>query len=257
VTSPRWLRRDGAPRLEYGADYNPEQWPRAVWDEDVAAMREAGVTIVSLAIFSWAMLEPSDGVFDFDWLDEAMDLLHANGILVDLATATASPPPWLSVAHPEILPVDREGHTLWPGGRQHWRPTSLVFRQYALRLVRALAGRYASHPALAAWHISNELGCHNAYDYSDDAATAFRTWLAERYGTVDNLNNAWGTAFWSQRYGSWEEILPPRLAASHPNPTQQLDLRRFPSDVLRDHLRADATCSARSRRRYRSRPTSW
>ncbi|GIE75324.1 beta-galactosidase [Actinoplanes philippinensis] len=238
-TTRRWLRRAGSARLEFGADYNPDQWPREVWDDDVRAMREAGVTIVSLAIFSWARLEPRDGEYDFAWLDEVMDLLHAGGIAVDLATATASPPPWLTRKHPEILPVTRTGETLWPGGRQHWRPTSPVFREYALRLAGELAGRYAAHPALVAWHVSNELGCHNVYDYSDDAAAAFRHWLRARYGTVEALNQAWATAFWSQRYDDFEEVLPPRLAASYPNPTQQLDFKRFSSDALKDHLIAE------------------
>ncbi len=237
----RWLRRPAAsPRgLSYGADYNPEQWPPHIWRQDVEAMRRAGVTIVSLAIFSWARLQPAADRWTFEWLDEVMDLLHEGGIAVDLATATASPPPWLTAAYPEILPVDHEGRTLWPGGRQHWRPTSPVFREHALRLVRAMAERYGDHPALAAWHISNELGCHNAHDYSDDAAAAFRTWLRARYGTVEELNRAWATSFWSQQYGDWSEILPPRLAASFPNPTQQLDFRRFSSDALKEHLRAE------------------
>jgi beta-galactosidase len=239
TTSPRWLRRTGAARLEFGADYNPEQWPRSVWDEDVRAMRTAGVTIVSLAVFSWALLEPAEGQYDFDWLDDSVDLLHANGIVVDLATATASPPPWLTTKHPEILPVDRLGATVWPGGRQHWRPTSPVFREHALRLVRAMAQRYGGHPALAVWHVSNELGCHNVYDYSDDAARAFRSWLQLRYSGLAALNEAWGTAFWSQHYGDWDQILPPRLAATHPNPGQQLDFKRFSSDALKDYLRAE------------------
>ncbi|MEY9490701.1 beta-galactosidase [Streptomyces calvus] len=230
---------DRAPRLVYGADYNPEQWPRTVWEEDVRLMREAGVNLVSVGIFSWALLQPAEDAYDFAWLDEVMDLLHAHGIGVDLATATASPPPWLTTAHPEILPVTATGETLWPGARQHWRPTSPVFRRYALRLVRELASRYAGHPALVAWHVNNELGCHNVYDYSDDAARAFRDWLRTRYTTLDALNSAWGTAFWSQRYTDWEQILPPRLAASHPNPTQQLDFKRFSSDALKDHLRAE------------------
>ncbi|WP_329130996.1 beta-galactosidase [Streptomyces sp. NBC_00670] len=228
-----------APRLAYGADYNPEQWPREVWEEDVRLMREAGVTVVSVGIFSWARLQPTADTWDFGWLDEVMDLLHAGGIGVDLATATASPPPWLTTAHPEILPVTANGETLWPGARQHWRPTSPVFRTHALRLVRELATRYADHPALVAWHVNNELGCHNVYDYSDDAARAFRDWLRARYTTLDTLNHAWGTAFWSQRYSDWDQILPPRLAASHPNPTQQLDFKRFSSDALKDHLRAE------------------
>ncbi|MGW2050568.1 beta-galactosidase [Streptomyces sp. NPDC001858] len=228
-----------APRLAYGADYNPEQWPRDVWEEDVRLMQEAGVTVVSVGIFSWARIQPGPDTWDFGWLDEVMDLLHAGGIGVDLATATASPPPWLTTAHPEILPVTANGETLWPGARQHWRPTSPVFREHALRLVREIADRYKDHPALVAWHVSNELGCHNVYDYSDDAARAFRLWLRARYGTLDALNHAWGTAFWSQRYSDWEQILPPRLAASHPNPTQQLDFKRFSSDALKDHLVAE------------------
>lgn len=203
-------------------------------------MREAGVNIVSVAIFSWARLQPAPDVWDFEWLDTAMDLLHANGIDVDLATATASPPPWLTRAHPEILPVTMTGETVWPGARQHWRPTSPIFREHALRLVEAMATRYADHPGLVAWHVSNELGCHNAYDYSDDAAVAFRSWLRARYGDLSALNSAWGTAFWAQHYSNWDEILPPRLAAAHPNPTQQLDFKRFSSDALKDYLRAEA-----------------
>ncbi|MFD5624826.1 beta-galactosidase [Streptomyces sp. NPDC127072] len=230
---------DPTPRLVYGADYNPEQWPREVWEEDVRLMREAGVNIVSVGIFSWARIQPARDEWDFSWLDEIMDLLHAGGIGVDLATATASPPPWLTTAHPEILPVTAAGETLWPGARQHWRPTSPVFRDHALRLVRKMAERYANHPALVAWHVSNELGCHNVYDHSDDAARAFRDWLRARYSTLDGLNHAWGTAFWSQKYSDWDQILPPRLAASHPNPTQQLDFKRFSSDALKEYLRAE------------------
>ncbi len=235
----RWPSEPAKARLAFGADYNPEQWPRHVWDEDMRAMRAAGVNVVSLAIFAWARIQPSRDEWDFTWLDEVMDLLHSNGIAVDLATATASPPPWLTTLHPEILPVDREGRTVWPGARQHWRPTSPVFRRYALRLTRTIAERYAGHSALAAWHVNNELGCHNVYDYSDDAATAFRVWLRERYHTLGALNDAWATTFWSQGYSDWDQILPPRVVTSHPNPSQHLDFKRFSSDALRDHLRAE------------------
>ncbi len=230
---------DGTPQFYYGADYNPEQWPREVWDEDIELMQQAGVNVVALAIFSWARIQPTADTWDFEWLDDIMDRLHAGGIRVDLATATASPPPWLSTQHPEILPVTADGVTLSQGGRQHWRPTSPVFREHALRLVEKLAERYTHHPALIAWHINNELGCHNAWDYSDDAARAFRTWLEARYGDVDTLNDAWGTNFWSQRYSDFNEIIPPRVAPTPGNPSQLLDFRRFSSDALRDHLRAE------------------
>lgn len=220
------------PAMAYGGDYNPEQWPREIWSEDIRLMQEAGVNLVTLGVFSWALLEPRHGLYEFGWLDDILDQLHAGGIAVDLATATASPPPWLTRRHPEILPVTADGTTLWQGGRQSYCPSSPVFMEHALRLTRAMAERYGSHDALALWHVSNELGCHNALCYCDVSAEAFRTWLAERYGDIDALNDAWGTAFWSQHYADFDEILPPRVAPNFPNPTQQLDFHRFSSDQL-------------------------
>ncbi|WP_345941310.1 beta-galactosidase [Nesterenkonia sp. E16_10] len=225
--------------MSFGADYNPEQWPREVWDDDIRLMKQANVDVVSIGIFSWARLQPAQDRWDFDWLDELMDLLAQAGIGADLATATASPPAWLVTQHPEVLPVTENGTVLSPGGRQHWRPTSPVFREHALTLVRTLAERYRDHPALVAWHVNNELGCHNLYDYSEDAAAAFRVWLQRRYGTVDRLNRAWSTDFWSQRYQEFDQILPPRTAASFPNPAQQLDFHRFSSDALKEHFIAE------------------
>ncbi|MGC5016389.1 beta-galactosidase [Streptosporangium sp. DT93] len=235
----RWIRWPRPTGLAYGADYNPEQWPEEVWHEDVRLMREAGVNLVSVAIFSWARLQPAPDRWDFGWLDRVLDLLHEGGVAVDLATATASPPPWLTHAHPEVLPVDHEGRRLHHGGRQAWCPSSPVYREHALRLTEEMALRYGDHPALALWHVSNELGCHNARCHCDVSAAAFRVWLRERHRSLEGLNAAWGTDFWSQVYSDWEEILPPRLAASYVNPTQQLDFARFCSDALRDQLRAE------------------
>ncbi|WP_047894229.1 beta-galactosidase [Micromonospora sp. RV43] len=223
----------------YGADYNPEQWPEQTWAEDVELMRRAGVNLVSVGIFSWALLEPAPGRYVFDWLDRAIDLLHDGGISVDLATATASPPPWLAHRHPETLPRRADGTVLWPGGRQAYCPSSPVFRDHSLALVEAVARRYARHPAAVLWHVSNELGCHNVHCYCDVSAEAFRGWLRERYGDLDSLNAAWGTAFWSQRYHDWAEINPPRTAPTFANPTQQLDFLRFSSDEQRAQLRAE------------------
>jgi len=219
-------------RLCYGADYNPEQWPAGVWREDVALMRDAGVTMVTVGVFSWAFLEPEAGRYEFGWLDEVMDLLAEGGIAVDLATATASPPPWFSHAHRDSLPVDRDGRTLWYGSRQAFCPSSPAYRDAALALVERLAGRYAGHPALAMWHVNNEYGCHVAHCFCDTSAAAFRDWLRARYGDLADLNAAWGTAFWSQRYSDWEQVLPPRATPTFGNPTQELDFRRFSSDAL-------------------------
>ncbi|UYO97578.1 beta-galactosidase [Microbacterium sp. M28] len=216
----------------YGADYNPDQWPEHVWDDDVRLMQEAGVNIVSLGIFAWSRIQPAEGVWDFAWLDTVIDKLHAGGIRVNLATATASPPPWVSATYPETLPVDENGASYWPGSRQHFAPSSPTYRRLAGELVRRLAERYAQHPAVVMWHVGNEFGCHLWMDFSDAARDAYRVWLTARYGTIDALNAAWGTSFWSQAYGSFHEIFPPRLAPYSHNPSSMLDWRRFTSDML-------------------------
>jgi beta-galactosidase len=213
----------------FGGDYNPEQWDRAVWDEDVRLMRDAGVNLVTLGVFAWASLEPEPGRFTFGWLDDAMNLLHANGIGVNLATPTAAPPPWLARAHPETLPVSDDGHVFGFGSRLHFDPTSSVYRERAARITRALAERYGKHPALAMWHIGNEYG---PVAYTPSSATAFRAWLRDKYGDLDTLNDAWYTRFWSQRYTSWDQVCPPEMPRSWSNPARRLDFTRFTSDAL-------------------------
>lgn len=226
--------------IAFGGDYNPEQWPEEVWAEDARLMQEAGVNLVTVGVFSWARIQPDPRTWDLEWLDRVLDLLDAHGVAVDLATATASPPAWLTTAHPEMLPVDRHGVVLGQGARQAWSPSSAAYREHSLALVERMAERYASHPALAMWHVSNELGCHNGRSYAPVEVPAFRRWLRGRYGDLDTLNEVWGTEFWSQRYGDWDEVQPPRAAPSFLNPTQQLDYARFCSDALRDQLRAEA-----------------
>ena len=213
----------------FGGDYNPEQWDRAVWDEDVRLMREAGVNLVTLGVFAWASLEPEPGTFTFGWLDEVMDLLQAGGISVDLATPTAAPPAWLAQAHPETLPVAEDGHVFGFGNRLQFDPTSLVYRDRAAAITRALAERYSAHPALAMWHIGNEYG---PVAYTPSSAAAFRAWLRRKYGDLDALNDAWYTRFWGQRYTSWDQVGPPELPRSWSNPARRLDFTRFTSDAL-------------------------
>ncbi|MEW1753297.1 beta-galactosidase [Streptomyces angustmyceticus] len=219
--------------IHFGGDYNPEQWPEEVWAEDLELMKAARVTMVTAGIFSWARVEPRPGAWDFGWFDRVMDGLAGAGIAVCLATMTASPPPWLSRAHPGILPEDADGRRRWPGGRQHYCPSSPVYRAHAVRLVEQLAARYAGHPALALWHVGNEYGCHTRQCYCEVSADDFRRWLRARYGGIDALNAAWSTAFWSQTYGDFDEVLPPRTAPTFPNPAQQLDYLRFGDEALR------------------------
>ena len=214
----------------YGGDYNPEQWTPEVWEEDARLMQEAGVNRVSLGIFAWAKMEPAPGQYDFAWLDQVIGLLYAHGVQVNLATPTASPPPWLIRLHSEILPVTADGVTLWHGSRRHYCPHSRAYREYASRLVTALAQHYQNHPAISLWHIDNEYSCHENGCFCDASVEAFRQWLQKRHGTLENLNKAWGTAFWSQAYSDWQEIQAPKRTPAFINPSQKLDWDRFCSD---------------------------
>jgi beta-galactosidase len=235
--SPRFPR--GLDAIAYGGDYAPEQWPEEVWAEDVRLMREAGVNLVSVGIFSWAMLEPAEGRYTFAWLDRVLDLLHANGIRVDLATPTAAPPPWLTHRHPDARLIDRDGHVLGQGGRQSFCPGSAAYARAAAGVTEQLGRRYGEHPAVALWHVHNEYAGVNPHCYCPGCAEAFRGWLRARHGDLPTLNAAWGTTFWSQRYGDWAEIEPPRTAPTPVNPAQQLDYFRFCSDVHLENFRRE------------------
>ncbi len=215
--------------VAFGGDYNPEQWERATWLEDVRLMQRAGVNLVTVGVFSWASVEPAEGVFTFDWLDEVLDLLHEHGIAVDLATPTMAPPAWLWVQDPDTLPVTAGGQPFGFGNRLHYDPSSPTFRRAAERITEAIAARYARHPAVVMWHISNEFG---PVSFSAAAAEAFRAWLQRRYGCLEALNDAWYTRFWGQVMTDWEQVDVPAHPRTWMNPARRLDFERFSSDVL-------------------------
>ncbi|WEV69706.1 beta-galactosidase [Bifidobacterium sp. ESL0775] len=237
---PRLLTPDGR-GIAYGGDYNPDQWPEDVWDDDIRLMKQAKVNVVALGVFSWGRLQPGPQTWDFDWLDRIIGKLGKAGIAVDLGSATATAPMWLYEQHPEVLPVESDGTVVRPGSRQSWSPSSPVFREYALALCRKLAERYKDNPYVVSWHVGNEYGWNNRHDYSEDSLRAFRRWCKRRYGTIEAVNEAWGTAFWSQQVYSFDEIALPM----HPgddamiNPSVQLDFERFGSDALKDFYIAE------------------
>lgn len=242
--STGWL--PGVSAISYGGDYNPEQWPEETWAEDIELMRQAGVNLVSIGIFSWALIEPRRGEYDFGWMDRLFELLHSAGIRISLGTPTASPPAWFFHEHPEARVVSRDGTTLGFGSRGMASPSSPAYREASTSIARVLAKRYGSHPALAVWHVHNEYGAPVSECYSPASAEAFRGWLRERYGSLGELNSAWGTAFWGQRYHDWRHISAPAVSASVVNPAQRLDFARYTSDALlqcfiaeRDVIRAE------------------
>ncbi|MGW8481785.1 beta-galactosidase [Microbacterium sp. NPDC055903] len=223
----------------FGGDYNPEQWPESVWHEDIALMTEAGVNMVTLGVFSWGMLEIDDDVWDWGWFDRIIGMLSDAGIGIDLATPTAAPPIWLHREHPEILPVDRRGARYHQGGRLQWCPSHPTWQAYSRRIAQRLGERYGQHENVRMWHVSNELGGGNRRCYCDASTAAFRIWLEERYGAVDALNAAWGTAFWGHRYRSFDDVIAPLDSEAQQNPALLLDFDRFSSDALRGQYRLE------------------
>lgn len=224
-------------KMPYGGDYNPEQWDRDIWNEDMKMFKKANIDFVRINIFSWALCQPDENTYTFEWLDEVITFLNENGIKVGLGTGTAAHPAWLARKYPDVLRVEFNGSKRKFGGRHNSCPNSLSYRHFSRQLVRNLVEYYKNHPAIVLWNISNEYG---GACYCENCEKQFRVWLKNRYQTLDNLNNAWNTRFWGHTFYEWDEIVAPTMLSEHfeENRTMfqgiSLDYARFNSDSMLD-----------------------
>lgn len=193
-------------KILFGGDYNPEQWPEDIWSEDMRLFHKAHVNVVTLNVFSWAQLQPSEESYDFTKLDKIMEMVRSNGLNVVMATSTAAHPAWMSKRYPDTMKVDIEGKKRHFGGRQNICPNSPTFRKYAPKLAEKIAKRYKDYKNIVAWHISNEYG---GYCYCENCTKKFQEWAKKRYKTIEQLNNAWNTSFWGHTFYDWDEIVLP------------------------------------------------
>ncbi|WP_339316666.1 beta-galactosidase [Paenibacillus sp. FSL R10-2734] len=224
-------------KILFGGDYNPEQWPREIWKEDMRLFKLAGIDIATVNVFSWALNQPDEETFQFQWLDDVMDMLHENGIHACLATSTAAHPAWMASKYPDVLTVDTKGQKRMFGRRHNSCPNSPAYQKFSTKMASVLAERYKDHPAVLLWHVNNEYGWRC---YCENCACEFREWLKERYGSLEALNRAWYTSFWGHTFYDWNEIVLPsslseHLDANHDKTAFQgisLDYDRFNSDSI-------------------------
>lgn len=235
--------------LSMGVCYYPEHWSKELWRDDLRRMKENGLTTVRIAEFAWAIIEPREGVFSFEFFDSFLDLAQEEGIKVIFGTPTATPPAWLTEKYPEVLNSKKDGTLFRHGMRRHYNYNSKIYQRLCSRIVEKIGEHYAKRPCIVGWQIDNELNCEVDEFYSESDTLAFREFLKEKYGTLEELNEAWGTVFWSQTYTAWEQIYVPRTAIyDQINPHQMLDYKRFisesairfcrmQSDILRKYIK--------------------
>ncbi|MVN77547.1 beta-galactosidase [Hymenobacter sp. HMF4947] len=243
AATPAWAQSNpkffaDGPLMSVGSYYYPEQWPHDNWARDIKKMAEVGFQFTHYGEFAWTFIEPEEGKFDFTWLDEAVALAHQNGLKVIMCTSTPTPPAWLAQKHPEILMVNAQGRTMQHGSRQQISWSSPVYRQYVQRMVEAIGQHYGKDTRIWGWQLDNEPSHYGQYDYSPAAQVSFRRWLQAKYQTVDALNKAWGTAFWSIRYNDFGQVLIPNQQEliAQPAPAAALDFKRFSADEANDFL---------------------
>ncbi|HKR86039.1 MAG TPA: beta-galactosidase, partial [Terriglobales bacterium] len=216
--------------LLLGVDYYPDQTPESLWEEDAHKISEAGLTNVRIAEFAWALMEPAEGKFDFAWLQRSVDILHRSNIGVILGTPSAAPPPWLTMKYPDVVEVDEKGEKLRPGGRRFTCPTNATYRRLSLEVSTEMARRFAGHPGVIGWQIDNEFTLGSSPRcFCDYCRAGFQAWLRSKYGTLEKVNQTWGTNFWSQHYTDWAQIPVPLPSGADPNPGLALDYDRYQS----------------------------
>lgn len=232
-----------------GTCYYPEHWDRKLWAEDLDRMLAAGIRVVRIAEFAWNKFEPAEGVYNFDFFDSFLELAADKGMKVIFCTPTATPPAWLSTKYPEILNADMDGNLIKHGSRRHYNYNSPVFLDFTRKIVEQIAAHYAGHPAIIGWQLDNEFNCENEWFYSESDTLAFRKYVKEKYENLEELNRAWGTAFWNQTYTAWDEIdVPRRTNNNSTNPHRVFDYIRFisesvcayaklQSDILRKYIK--------------------
>ena len=219
--------------IDLGVCYYPEHWDRSLWAEDLDRMLAAGLKTVRIAEFAWSLIEPREGEYTYEFFDSFLDLAQEKGMQVIFCTPTATPPAWLTEKYSETLNADMDGHLFRHGSRRHYNYNSPVYRKLCRNIVEKSASHYAQHPAIVGWQLDNEFNCENDTFYSDSDTIAFRRFLQERYGTLEELNKSWGTVFWNQTYTDWQEVYVPRKTNTNsPNPHHLLDYYRFISDSV-------------------------
>lgn len=230
-------------KVLYGGDYNPEQWPEEIWEEDMRLFKLAGIDEVTLNVFSWAALQPSEDTYNFEKLDKIMDLVEANGLKVFLATSTAAHPAWMAKRHPDILRTEFSGMKRKFGSRHNSCQNSPTYQKYSVLLAKKLAERYGEREYVIGWHICNEYG---GECYCENCEKQFRVWLKEKYGTIEEVNKAWDTSFWGHTFYDWDEIVLPNMLSEHFEPDRttfqgiSLDYRRFNSEGMLKCYQAEA-----------------
>ena len=235
--------QDKINKILYGGDYNPEQWDRDIWEQDMKLLKEAGIDIVTLNVFNWAMLQPDEETYDFTMLDETIERVSGEGMYICLATSTGAHPAWMARKYPDILRTEFNGMKRKFGGRHNSCPNSPTFQKYSVRLAGELARRYQNRENILLWHVNNEYG---GACYCENCEKAFRVWLKKKYRTIEKLNREWNTHFWGHTYYDWDDIVLPNLLSEHFEEERSmhqgmtLDYMRFNSDSMLKNFKEEA-----------------